>query len=62
MTCHNESEAMAEIRKIRAEIYEEIKNLSPHEQVDKAKRESEEFEKEFCLKLPRISKSKERSA
>lgn len=53
---------MAEIRKIRAEIYEEIKNLSPHEQVDKAKRESEEFEKEFCLKLPRISKSKERSA
>jgi len=62
MTFHKESEAMAEIRKIRAEISEEIKNLSPQEQVDKAKRESEEFEKEFRLKLPRVSKSKERSA
>ncbi len=57
-----EPEAMTEIRKIRAEISEEIKNLSPKEQVAKARRESEKFEKEFGLKLPRAVKSKEKSA
>lgn len=57
-----ESAAMSEIRKIRAEISEEIKDLSPREQVEKARREAEEFEKEFGLKLPRQSSNKEKSA
>ncbi len=62
MTFPKESEAMIEIRKIRAEISEEIKNLSPQEQVAKAKKESEEFEREFGLKLPRVGGNKEKSA
>jgi len=62
MTFPKESEAMNEIRKIRAEISEEIKGLSPQEQVAKAKKESEEFEREFGLKLPRVTKSKGKNA
>lgn len=62
MTMPNESEAMTEIRKIRAEISEEIKGMSVREQIAKARKESEEFEKEFGLKLPRAGKNREKSA
>jgi hypothetical protein len=47
-----EPEAMREIHKIREEMYEEMKNMSTRERVQKIKEEAEACKKEFGLKLP----------
>ncbi len=47
-----EPEAMREIHKIREQMYEEMKDMSPQERIRKIKEEAEEFKKEYGLKLP----------
>jgi len=53
---NDESKVMSEIRKIRAEISREIKNMSPEEHVAVTKADARKFEKEFGLDLPRVKK------
>lgn len=53
---NDESKAMSEIRKIRAEISREMKDMSPEEQVAVTKAGAKKFEKEFGLELPRVKK------
>lgn len=52
----NESKAMAEIRKIRAELSKELKDMSPEEQVAFIKEGALEFEEKYGLNLPRVKK------
>ena len=50
------NKTLAELHKIREEIYEEEKNLSPKEVIEKIHEESEKFMKENNLKLRRLHK------
>lgn len=47
-----EPEAMREIHRIREEMYEEMKYMTPRERVNKIKEDAEACKKEFGLKLP----------
>ena len=49
----NEPEVMKMLRRIKEEIYEEIKDLTTEERVRKIKEEAEACKKEFGLNLPR---------
>lgn len=56
MTGINEPKSMAEIRKIREELSQELKNLTPGERAALIKEGAAEFEKRFGLNLPRLKK------
>jgi len=47
-----EPEAMREIHKIREEMYDEMKDLSPDEFIKKINQDAEDCKKMFGLKLP----------
>ena len=53
---NDESKVMSEIRKIRAEISREMKNMSPEEHVAVTKDGARKFEKEFGLDIPHVKK------
>ena len=51
-----EPKSMREIHEIREKIWEDIKDLSPQEQIAYYKRLSEQFEKESGIKLRKLQK------
>lgn len=53
---NDESKVMSGLRKIRAEISREIKNMSAEEHIAVTKAQARQFEKEFGLNLPRVKK------
>jgi hypothetical protein len=53
---NDESNVMNEIRKIRAEISREMKEMSPEEHVAVTKADAKNLEKEFGLDLPRLKR------
>ena len=50
-----EPESMAQIHRIREQLYEEEKHLSPQERVAKIHRESDALLKEWGLTLKRVA-------
>lgn len=56
MTIINEPKSMAEIRKIREELSQELKNLTPGERAALIKKGAAEFEERFGLNLTRLKK------
>lgn len=54
---NDESIIMSEIRKIRADISREMKDMSPEEHVAVTKADARKFEREFGLDLPRVKKA-----
>ena len=50
-----EPESMAQIHRIREQLYEEEKDLSPQERVAKIHREAEVLLKKWGLKLRRVA-------
>jgi hypothetical protein len=50
---NKEPETMRELHRIREEMYEEMRNMTPEERVMKIKEEAEACKKEFGLKLPK---------
>ena len=56
MTIVNEPKSMTEIRKIREELSQELKNLTPGERAALIKEGAAKFEERFGLNLPRLKK------
>ena len=56
MTIINEPKSMSEIRKIREELSQELKNLTPGERAALIKEGAAGFEEKFGLNLPRLGK------
>lgn len=50
---YKEPEAMREIHRIREEMHEEMKDLSPEDFIKKIHEDAEECKKMFGLKLPK---------